>query len=173
MYAVTYKLPVAIARCANIFGGGDLNFSRMIPDLIRSTLRGDRFVIRSDGKYVRDFLYVRDAAGAYLTLAEKLGREPGLAGEAFNFSLELKLTVLDLVRNLLALMGRPELEPVIQNVASSEIREQFMICEKAQRLLGWSPNFSLEKGLQETIAWYSDFLKTDTQGSHMVSAGSA
>lgn len=161
MYATTYGLRTGIARCANIFGGGDLNFSRMIPDLIRATLRGEPFVIRSDGKFVRDWLYVRDAADAYLCLAEHLNRNPALAGEAFNFSLEVKLTVLDVVREVLALMERPDLQPVIQNMASTEIREQYMVCDKARTVLHWSPRFSLEAGLRDTIAWYTDFLRVE------------
>ncbi|MGH9664197.1 MAG: NAD-dependent epimerase/dehydratase family protein [Bryobacteraceae bacterium] len=162
MYATTYGLRAGIARCANIFGGGDLNFSRMIPDLIRATLQGERFVIRSDGKFVRDWLYVRDAADAYMRLAENLNRNAALAGEAFNFSLAVKLTVLDIVHKVLALMERPDLEPVIQNMASSEIREQYMVCDKARTVLHWSPRCGLEAGLCETIAWYTDFLQAES-----------
>jgi CDP-glucose 4,6-dehydratase len=158
MYAATYGVPVGIARCGNIFGGGDLNFSRMIPDLIRTTLKGERFVIRSDGKFVRDFLFVKDAAGAYLCLAENLNRDRSLAGEAFNFSLELRHTVLDIVHTILEVMGRPDLTPIIQNAASNEIREQFMVCDKAREMLGWKPRFTLEEGLRETIEWYSNLL---------------
>lgn len=156
MYAATYQLPVGVARCGNIFGGGDLNFSRMIPDLIRATFKGERFVIRSDGKFVRDFLYVKDASGAYIALAENLERNPKIAGEAFNFSLEIHHTVLDIVRLMLQIMGRSDLEPVIQNIASNEIREQFMVCDKARELLGWKPRYSLEEGLRETIDWYAE-----------------
>jgi CDP-glucose 4,6-dehydratase len=154
MYATTYSLPVSVTRCANIFGGGDLNFSRMIPDLIRATLQNEQFVIRSDGQFVRDFLYVRDAVAAYLCVAENLAANPSIAGEAFNFSLEVRVTVLDLVQKVLALMDRSDLQPLIQNRASSEIREQYMVCGKARSVLGWSPRFSLEEGLRETIDWY-------------------
>ena len=161
MYAATYRLPVAVARCGNIFGGGDLNFSRIVPDLIRSTLQGERIVIRSDGQFVRDFLYVRDAAQAYLWLAEQLADSPDLAGDAFNFSLGKRLTVVELVSLVLELMGRSDLDPVIQNTASSEIREQYMSCGKARRL-GWSPSFGLETGLRETIEWYSGWRQAES-----------
>jgi len=157
MYGVTYGMRVGVVRCANLFGGGDLNLSRMLPDLIRATLRGERFVIRSDGKYVRDFLYVEDAVAAYLLLAEALTKTPALAGEAFNFSLGIRLTVLELAQKVLTMMGRSDLQPVIQNSASSEIREQYMACNKARRVLGWSPHYTLEEGLKETIAWYVKF----------------
>lgn len=159
MYAVTYGLPVCVTRCGNLFGGGDLNFSRTIPGLILATLRDERFLIRSDGKFVRDFLYVKDAVHAYMLLAEKMAADKSLHGEAFNFSLEVKLTVLDIVEKVLELMERRDLEPVIQNIASSEIREQYMLAETARRRLGWSPRHGLEKGLAETIAWYTDFFR--------------
>lgn len=156
-YATTYETPVVVARCANLFGGGDLNYSRTLPGLIQSVFRGERFVIRSDGQYVRDFLYVKDAVEAYLCLAEKLAADRSLAGQAFNFSLEVRVTVLELVRKVLAMMGRSDLEPVIQNKASAEIREQYMVARKARQVLGWSPHYSLEEGLRETIEWYRSF----------------
>jgi CDP-glucose 4,6-dehydratase len=158
MYAATYGLPVVIARCANLFGGGDLNFSRTIPGVILAALHGQRFLIRSDGKFVRDFLYVRDAATAYMRLAEKLAADRGLAGEAFNFGLEIRLTVLELVKNVLTMMHCEHLEPTVQNIASSEIREQYLSAEKARRMLDWQPAYTLDAGLQETIDWYREFL---------------
>ncbi len=159
MYATTYGLPVCITRCGNLFGGGDLNFSRTIPGVIRSTLQREPFQIRSDGLFIRDFLYVKDAVLGYMLLAERLAGDRSLAGEAFNFSLEIRLTVLDLVRQVLARMGAEGLEPVIQNVASSEIREQYMVADKSRDRLGWSPRYGLEQGLDETIAWYREFFR--------------
>jgi CDP-glucose 4,6-dehydratase len=161
MYAVSYGLPVTIARCANLFGGGDLNFSRLVPDLVRQTLEGKQFVIRSDGKFVRDFLYVEDAASAYLCLAEALAKTPELAGEAFNFSMEARVTVLTIVRKILQMMERPDLEPRVENSATNEIREQYLSVEKAHRLLGWSNQYTLEEGLKSTIAWYRDFFASN------------
>jgi len=158
MYAETYELPVCVTRCGNLYGGGDLNWNRVVPGVIRATHFGERFVIRSDGQYVRDFLYARDAADAYLGLAEHLNADRSLRGQAFNFSLEIQLTVVDLARQILEMMKRSDLEPVIQNAASSEIREQFMSAEKAKKMLGWSPRHGLERGLEETIAWYTQFL---------------
>ena len=159
MYAATYGLKTAIARCGNLFGGGDLNFSRTIPGVIQATLAGERFVIRSDGKFVRDFLYVKDAAQSYLTLGERLavpesGAAPSISGEAFNFGLGLRLTVLDIVAMVLRLMGRSDLEPIIQNNASAEIREQYLDASKARKILTWEPKYNMESALEETIAWY-------------------
>lgn len=154
MYAATYGLKTAIVRCGNLFGGGDLNFSRTIPGVIRATLAGQRFIIRSDGKFVRDFLYVKDAAESYLTLGEHLAEDPSISGEAFNFSLGLKLTVLDLVNKVLKIMGRTDLQPVIQNTVSSEIREQYLDASKARTRLGWTPKYEMEEALRETVAWY-------------------
>lgn len=158
MYSATYGLKTAIARCGNLFGGGDLNFSRTIPGVIQATLAGKRFVVRSDGKFVRDFLYVKDAANSYLILGERLAEDPSIAGEAFNFSLGMRLTVLEIVSMVLRLLGRVDLEPVIENNASSEIREQYLDSSKAREQLGWSPQFSLDEALRETIEWYQSEL---------------
>lgn len=160
MYAVTYGVPVAITRCGNLFGGGDLNFSRTIPGVISATLRRERFQIRSDGHYVRDFLYVEDAVDGYLCLAEKLAGNRELTGEAFNLSLGLKLTVLDLVGMVLELMPEEALEPEILNQASGEIREQYLSPEKAAKILGWRPQHGMEEGLRRTIDWYRSFLSS-------------
>lgn len=154
MYSATYGVKTAIARCGNLFGGGDLNFSRTIPGAIQATLAGERFVIRSDGKFVRDFLYVKDAADSYLALGEHLAEDESLSGEAFNFSIGLRFTVLDVVAMVLKLMNRTDLEPVIQNNASSEIREQYLDSTKARERLGWRPKYAMEEALGETIDWY-------------------
>jgi CDP-glucose 4,6-dehydratase len=162
MYATTYGVPVVVTRFANLFGGGDLNFSRSIPGVIQATLRGERFVIRSDGKFVRDFLYVEDAVEVYLFLAEQLAADPSLAGESFNFSLGMRLTVLELAHRVLDMLGRGDLEPTIQNTARMEIREQYLSTEKARQRLNWSPRYSLDEGLKRTIDWYREFLHQDS-----------
>ena len=162
MYAETYGVPVCVTRCGNLFGGGDRNSRRTVPGVITATLRGERFVIRSDGHYVRDFLYVRDAVHAYLTLAEAMAAGPELRGEAFNFSMEVRYTVLELVELVLQLMGRPDLRPIVQSIATDEIREQYMVANKARRVLGWAPKFTMQQGLQETIAWYANELAAAT-----------
>ncbi len=154
-YAVSYKSPVAITRCGNFYGGGDLNWNRVVPGTVRSILRGERPIIRSDGLFVRDYFYVEDGAAAYMLLAEKLAANPELRGEAFNFSNELQITVIDLVRKILALMGS-SLEPDIKNQATNEIRHQYLSAEKARRMLGWAPSFELEEGLKRAIAWYRE-----------------
>ena len=145
-YAVTYGLPVAITRCGNFYGGGDLNWNRIVPGTIRSVARGQRPVIRSDGQYVRDYFYVEDGAAAYMLLAEALAAGPELRGEAFNFSNEIQITVLDLVQRILELMDS-DLLPEVRNEASNEIRHQYLSAEKARRVLGWQPLFTLEEGL--------------------------
>jgi CDP-glucose 4,6-dehydratase len=160
-YAVSYGLPVAITRCGNFYGGGDLNWNRIIPGTIRSIMRGQRPVIRSDGQYVRDYFYVEDGAAAYMLLAEKLAVQPELRGEAFNFSNEIQVTVLEIVNMILNLMGSA-LEPMILNEASNEIRHQYLSAAKACSVLGWRPLFTLEQGLERTIAWYTEFLRTES-----------
>ena len=157
MYGITFGVPLCIARCGNFFGGGDINFNRVVPGTIRSVLQGERPLIRSDGLYVRDYLYIEDAVEAHMLLAEQLAARPELAGQAFNFSNEVRLTVIDLVREILHLMGS-DLEPSVMNSASNEVRETYLTAERARRELGWSPRFSVEEGLERAIAWYRDFV---------------
>lgn len=159
-YSVTYGLPVAITRCGNFYGGGDLNWNRIVPGTIRSALRGQRPVIRSDGQYVRDYFYVEDGAAAYMLLAEKLAACPELAGESFNFSNELQVTVLQLVQRVLSAMGS-DLETEIRNEAGNEIRAQFLSSARARERLMWQPLFDLDRGLALTIDWYREFLRND------------
>lgn len=156
-YAHTYGLPVSITRCGNFYGGGDLNWNRLVPGTIRSVLRGQRPIIRSDGQFVRDYFYVEDGAAAYTLVAERLSTTPELRGEAFNFSLESQIAVVDLVSQILAQVGS-ELEPEIRNEASNEIRKQYLDSSKARSMLGWEPIFPLDEGLKRTLEWYKDFL---------------
>ena len=163
-YAHTWALPVAVTRCGNFFGGGDLNWNRIVPGTIRSILRGERPVIRSDGRFVRDYFFVEDGAAAYILLAERLAGDRGLIGRAWNFSYEQPLTVLELVRKILAAMGS-SLAPEIRNEAQNEIREQYLSASRARSELGWAPRFTLEEGLERTIAWYREFLQQPTRGA--------
>ncbi len=156
-YATTYSLPATITRCGNFYGGGDLNWNRIVPGTIRSVLRGQRPVIRSDGRYVRDYFYVEDGAAAYMLLAERLAADRSLAGEAFNFSVEQPVTVMELARRILHLMGS-NLEPEVRNEAANEIRDQYLSAAKARARLGWRPQYDLDEGLRRTIAWYREFL---------------
>jgi CDP-glucose 4,6-dehydratase len=159
-YATTFGLPVVVTRCGNFYGGGDLNWNRLVPGTVRSVLRGQRPVIRSDGTYIRDYFYVEDGAHAYMTLAERLAGDRSLAGHAFNFSNELQVPVRDLVERILRTMGS-DLEPEVRNEVKHEIRHQYLSAEKARRMLGWAPQFTLDEGLRRTIAWYEDFLQTE------------
>ncbi len=160
-YAATFDLPVVVTRCGNLYGGGDLNWNRIVPGTIRSVLRGERPVIRSDGNYVRDYFYVEDGAAAYMHLAERLDAEPCLRGEAFNFSNESQVTVLELVRRILALTGSG-LTPDVRNEASNEIRHQYLSAAKARSKLNWSPLFTLDSGLARTVPWYKEFLESES-----------
>jgi CDP-glucose 4,6-dehydratase len=155
-YYHTYKLPVCVTRCGNFYGAGDLNFNRIIPGTIRSILRGEAPIIRSDGTCIRDYFYVHDGALAYLHLAE-LMHSRNILGEAFNFSNEIQMTVLQLVEKILALM-KSSLKPVIKDEASGEILHQYLSAAKARSMLGWVPRYTLNEGLEETIAWYTEFL---------------
>lgn len=167
-YAKSYGMPVCITRCGNFYGGGDLNWNRIIPGTIRSIVRGERPVIRSDGTYVRDYFYVEDGAAAYMLLAEQMASRQELWGEAFNFSNELQITVLDLVSRILTATGS-SLEPDVRGEASNEILHQYLSAAKARRLLNWSPLFTLEGGLEQTINWYQEFFESQARASQLQS----
>jgi CDP-glucose 4,6-dehydratase len=155
-YAVSFDLPVVITRCGNFYGGGDLNWNRIVPGTIRSVLRGESPVIRSDGNFIRDYFYVEDGAAAYMLLAEHLATHSELRGEAFNFSYGNQWTVLELAYHILARMGS-DLQPELLNQVSNEIRNQTLSAAKSRQVLGWSPLFNMQDGLDKTIAWYKDF----------------
>lgn len=157
-YATTFNVPVAITRCGNFYGGGDLNWNRVVPGTIRSILRNERPIIRSDGKYIRDYFYIEDGAAAYMLLAERLTADKKLIGAAFNFSNELQITVLDLVNTILKKMGST-LEPDVLNEARHEILHQYLSAERARKELNWHPQFTLDQGLERTIAWYKEVLQ--------------
>ena len=156
MYWHTYQVPVAITRCGNFYGGGDLNFNRIVPGTIRSIIDGQPPIIRSDGTMKRDYFHIEDAVLAYTMLAERVLAGEAL-GEGYNFSNEDPVTVVDIVRRITRLMGRPDLEPVILNQATNEIPHQYLSAELARTQLGWRPRYSLDEGLQQTIAWYRTF----------------
>ncbi len=156
-YAGTFELNVTVSRCGNFYGPGDLNWNRIVPGTIRSVLRNSTPTIRSDGTFVRDYFYVEDGARAYITLAEQMMKNPKLRGEVFNFSTEEPLTVLELTKKILEMMGSDK-ELEIKNEASSEILKQHLSAKKAREILGWKPQYSLEEGLKKTIDWYTNFL---------------
>jgi CDP-glucose 4,6-dehydratase len=162
-YANTFELPAVITRCGNFYGPGDLNWNRVVPGTVRSLCEGLRSVIRSDGKYVRDYFYVEDAAEAHIMLAEKLSDKPNLRGEAFNFSNESPVAVDELVEKIIALMGM-RLRPEVRNETSNEIRHQALSAAKARNEFGWRPRFTLDEGLQLAVAWYRETLKAGPAG---------
>jgi len=157
-YYTTYRLPVGITRCGNIYGGGDLNWDRIVPGTMRSVLRGEAPVIRSDGTLLRDYLYVADIVEGYLRLAECL-EDPALHGQAFNFGMDDPQTVLEVAQAIIAISDYPDLKPVVLNQASHEIAKQYLASEKAHRLLGWRAQYSLAEGLRRTLAWYREFFQ--------------
>ena len=159
-YAATYSLGVAITRCGNFYGGGDLNFNRIVPGVIRWAYRGQQPILRSDGKMIRDYFYVCDGAASYIALAEHLLAHPEITGEAFNFSNEQQITVLELVELILKLMDRPDLEPKVLGQADNEIPHQYLSAAKARKVLGWKPKWSIQEALKETIAWYVDYFQS-------------
>jgi CDP-glucose 4,6-dehydratase len=156
-YAHTYGLPVLVTRCANLYGGGDLNWNRLIPGTMRSVLRGERPIIRSDGTMKRDYIYIKDVVRAYLMAAEQMDR-PNVAGEAFNFGMDDPTDVLQMTQAIIDLSDYPNLEPIILDEVENEIQDQYLCSDKAEAVLGWKPAYSLSQALAETMAWYRDFL---------------
>jgi CDP-glucose 4,6-dehydratase len=156
-YFGTYGLPVCTTRCGNFYGGGDLNFNRIVPGTIRSILDNERPVVRSDGKFLRDYFYIKDGVQSYMLLAEKM-EDKRIHGEAFNFSTERPMTVLEIV-DMIRMAMYSDLVPLILNQANNEIRDQYLSAKKAKNLLNWSPSYTLEDGIKETVDWYRIFLK--------------
>lgn len=157
-YHQVFEVPVSITRCGNFFGPGDTNWARLVPGTIRSLVRGERPVIRSDGTLVRDYLYVVDGALAYVALAEAMATDPTTVGEAFNFSTETQLTVLELAGLIAKATGRTDLEPDVQATADNEIPHQYLSAAKARRMLGWAPSYTIEEALAVTVDWYRRWL---------------
>lgn len=155
-YFKTYGVPVGITRCGNLYGGGDLNFSRIVPGTIQSVLKNEPIIIRSDGNYMRDYFYVKDAVNSYFTLAENLGRKQ-IHGHAFNFGTNTPISVKDMVDKIIDVSGKGKVDVKILNQASSEIREQYLLCRKAQEMLGWKPKYRMEDALKEAFLWYSEY----------------
>lgn len=158
MYFYTFKLPVCVTRCGNLYGPGDLNFNRVVPETIKNALEGKPLQVRTDGTFVRDYFFVKDAANGYLTIAENMDR-PEVVGQPFNLSTGNRFTVLDIAGRVLAAVGRSDLTPVILNQAKAEIHDQTLSSAKAGRLLSWSPKYTVEEGLAETVAWYRAYFQ--------------
>ena len=171
-YANTYGLPVCITRCGNFYGGGDLNWNRILPGTIRSVLRGQPPVIRSDGSFIRDYFYVEDGAAAYMHLAEQMAIKPELAGEAFNLSTEIQVSVLELVERVLGVMGS-SLKPIVRGETSNEIKHQYLDAAKARKLLDWQPVFTLNQGLTTTVEWYKNYILSNPNSAAAAHAEAA
>jgi len=154
-YFHSYGLPVAIARCGNVYGGGDLNWSRIVPGVIQAAIQQNPLKIRSDGRYVRDYIYAKDVVAGYLKLAEKID-DDHVRGAAFNFGPGRGISVLDIVERIESSMNQ-EIEKHILDIAEGEIFEQYLDPSNAEKVLGWQPGYSLDEGLIETISWYREY----------------
>lgn len=159
-FAHTYNLPVAVTRFANIYGAGDFNFSRIIPDTIRSVINGQDPIIRSNGSPLRDYLYIKDAINAYYILANKLYLKEIEFGQAFNFGTGNPVSVLGLVKKIINLSYKNNLKPLIlgKGKTKGEIDKQYLSNKKAKKILGWKPEYTLTQGLSETYKWYKAHL---------------
>ena len=156
-YAKTYGMPIAVTRCANLYGGGDLNWNRLIPGTIRSALQGQPPIIRSDGTFIRDYLYLKDAVRAYMMLAEALDR-PEIQGQAFNCGTDEPMSVLEMTHVILSQSPHPDLEPVVLDEVRNEIKDQYLSSAKIGKAIGWEPMWSREAAVRETMAWYAEHL---------------
>lgn len=169
-YFHSYGMPIAITRCVNLFGGGDLSFNRLVPGTIASVLRNERPIVRSDGKFVRDYFYVMNAVEGYMKLAEKMPHD-SVNGQAFNFGYGEPLTVLEMVDEIITIMDRKDLQPVVLNEASNEIVNQYLDCSKARQVLGWEPRYTRADGLVSTVDWYRDYLTPTNLNKSSVAGG--
>jgi len=158
-YAYSYEMPIVVTRFANLYGGGDLNWNRIVPGTMRSVLREERPIIRSDGTFRRDYLFVDDAVSGYMEVARQLDR-PDVRGQAFNFGMDRPTTALEIVETIVSLSDCPDLEPIILDQAHNEIPDQFLASGKAHQVLGWQPRHTLREGLKKTFEWYRSFLAT-------------
>jgi CDP-glucose 4,6-dehydratase len=153
-YFHSYKQPVCVTRCGNLYGGGDFAFSRIVPGTIKSVLEGEPPLVRSDGTPVRDYIYVKDAVQALLDLARKMMSSVAIHGQAFNISNEAPISVLALVERILLLMKRSDLKPIVEGNAPLEIQAQYLSAKKIREALGWKPKYDLDSGILETVEWY-------------------
>jgi len=159
-YAHSYGSPIVVTRCSNLYGGGDLNWNRIVPGTIRSVLQGNKPIIRSDGSPKRDYLYVEDAVNGYMMLGKHI-RNEDLHGLAFNFGMDQPVAALEMVSAICDVSGQTNLEPIILNQAKNEIPDQYLASNRAHQTLGWYPNYTLEDGLRKAMEWYRDFLATN------------
>jgi CDP-glucose 4,6-dehydratase len=155
-YAHSYNLPVAVTRFANLYGGGDLNWKRIVPGTIKSALQNEAPIIRSDGTFQRDYIYVEDAVRGYLAVGEHV-TQSDVQGQAFNFGLDKPATALEVVETIISISPNPQLQPIILNQASNEIPHQYLASDKAHRILGWYPQYDLPAGLKASFDWYQQF----------------
>lgn len=153
-YWYTYKLPVNITRCGNFYGPGDLNYNRIIPGTILSVINNERPIIRSDGSYIRNYFYIKDAADGYITISEN---RDSVLGEAFNLGSEERYSVLEITNLVLKVMGS-KLAPVVRNEVSNEIKEQYLSIKKVKETLNWKPKYKTEDALLETVSWYKKYV---------------
>ena len=160
-YSVSFGLRIAVTRNANTYGGGDLNFCRIIPDAITCILKGKELLIRSDGTPERDYMFIEDAVTGYITLAEQIDREE-VKGQAFNFGTAQRVSVIELFKKIAQICGRPDFKPKILGEAKNEIDCQYLSIDKAKRILNWTPKYNLDEGLRKTVDWYSQYLKNSS-----------
>lgn len=159
-YYQTYHLPVVVTRCGNVYGGGDFNWDRLIPSVIKSLHQNQHPVLRSNGQSLRDYIFIADVVEAYLTLGAQL-EEKTLHGEAFNFGTGKPIKTLDIVEHLIRLTNKKHFTPIIEDRATGEISEQYVSSQKAWDTLQWKPKFSFALGLSMTLEWYLQFFREE------------
>ena len=157
-YASTFDLPITVARCGNIYGGGDLNWSRIVPGTIKSLLLQETPVLRSDGTFIRDYVHVDDIVDAYMFLAQQ-AEIKNITGEAYNFSRDEPLSVLDIYQEICKVVVGKYIEPKILSTTAAEIKDQHLDSTKARVELGWKSTITLEKGITKTFDWYLNYFK--------------
>ena len=155
-YAKSFNIQICVTRFVNIYGPGDVNWQRIIPGTLNSLIKSKKPILRSNGKFKRDYLYIDDVIDGYMRLGQQMGINKTISGIAFNFGSGKPITVLNLVKIILKFFDKQSSFLVIKNKAKNEITDQYSGYELANKILKWKPKVSIEDGIKKSFDWYKN-----------------